>query len=69
MSVSQCKSCRQNKELADKYEDRYFCARALLSEIVSQYESSPDGPLGRGFTNKIFLDAKKFLLCGVTNKP
>ena len=36
-------------------------AKQLLSEIVAQYDDAPDGPLGKGFTNKPFLDAKKHL--------
>ena len=36
-------------------------AKQLLSEIVAQYDDAPDGPLGKGFTNKPFLDAKEYL--------
>lgn len=36
-------------------------AHELLAEIVAQYDASPDGPLGKGFTNGPFLAARAFL--------
>lgn len=36
-------------------------AKRLLSDIIDQYESAPDGPLGRGFTNGPFLAAREYL--------
>ncbi|MFH1236763.1 MAG: hypothetical protein V1685_07615 [Parcubacteria group bacterium] len=48
-------------EISKKYEDRYFAALALLREIVYQYDSVPDGPLSKGFTNAPFLAARDFV--------
>lgn len=48
-------------KIASKYKDRYFAARELLSAIVDQYDAAPDGPLGKGFTNGPFLEAKAFI--------
>ena len=58
-----CVECakRDLQEIAKKYEDRYFAARALLKDIVDQYNLASDGPLGKGFTNAPFIAAKKFL--------
>jgi hypothetical protein len=35
--------------------------KRLLTVIIDQYDSKPDGPLGRGFTNGPFLAAKEYL--------
>jgi hypothetical protein len=54
---------QNEKEIAEKYEDRYFSALLIIKEIVKQYDSAPDGVLGMGFTNKPFLCAREFLDC------
>ena len=36
-------------------------AHELLAAIVAQYDASPDGPLGKGFTNGPFLAARAFI--------
>lgn len=66
-----CKECEDGfkfiakdheaREIAQKYEDRYFDARSLLQAIVDQYDAIPDGPLGKGFTNGPFLAVKDFI--------
>lgn len=42
-------------------------AHALLKEIVDQYNASPDGPLGKGFTCGPFLRAREYLAEVTTN--
>ena len=36
-------------------------AKNRLAEIVAQYDSAPDGDLGKGFTNGTFLKARAYL--------
>lgn len=39
-------------------QDDYDALLGALRAIVAQYDASPDGPLGKGFTNEPFLRAR-----------
>lgn len=52
---------QNQREIADKYENRYFAAIEIIKDIVTQYDEKPDGELGKGFTNGPFLRARAFI--------
>lgn len=48
-------------KLAEQAKAEHGEALYLLCQIINQYSTMPDGPLGNGFTNEYFLKAKVFL--------